>query len=553
MREKNSVWYYFGGGMESFGVHDKAVEKELPDPKDDEVLARVDAVAICASDIKMIQMGNEYPLFKNRNFKEDPAVLGHELSLTIEKVGKNLKGRWKKGMRVGIQPDVYMNGDRYCIGVNVPGGMQKYIMLEKPIFYSDQGESIFEIDKNLSYATVAQLEPNACVEAAYGKWGREDFSWNGSLLIYVGKDGDDAFILDKNLEHKKIFMISEGEITKKYPENTIKIEMKDIHRVAPDGYNDILVLGNIESEQLKEIVGNMNNDCVFCWLPSSRSDQIVEVDIAKVHYGKVNWLGSDTKRLSDAFKKERQRHDLKENGRMLIMGGAGAMGRIHTARAIMNEKGPRQIVVAARSMRRLETLMDNFHKMAIQKGKKLQIISTNEHNWKEEMWHLCNREGFDDVVISAPGTEVVNNAVPFLRKDGMIVLFSGTKYGSYANLPLGYVASFGARINASSGTSVENEKAVLNKIENNQCDLNMNVMAIAGFNSIKKAILEVKKGRYPGKVIIYPQIDDLPIVEIEEIREFDKALYKALVQGEWSKQAERVLYIKYGKEDKCHE
>ena len=67
MREKNSVWYYFGGGMESFGVHDKAVEKELPAPKDDEVLARVDAVAICASDIKMIQMGNEYPLFKNRN------------------------------------------------------------------------------------------------------------------------------------------------------------------------------------------------------------------------------------------------------------------------------------------------------------------------------------------------------------------------------------------------------------------------------------------------------------------------------------------------------
>ena len=44
----------------------------------------------------MIRMGNDYPLFKNRDFHKDPAILGHELSLTIEEVGENLKDRWKK-------------------------------------------------------------------------------------------------------------------------------------------------------------------------------------------------------------------------------------------------------------------------------------------------------------------------------------------------------------------------------------------------------------------------------------------------------------------------
>ena len=50
-----------GQGMASFGIQDSWIEEEQVQPKPDEVLTRVDAVAICASDIKMIRMGNEYP------------------------------------------------------------------------------------------------------------------------------------------------------------------------------------------------------------------------------------------------------------------------------------------------------------------------------------------------------------------------------------------------------------------------------------------------------------------------------------------------------------
>lgn len=120
---KNKVWYYLGQGMASFGIQDTWIEEEKMQPKPDEVLARIDAVAICASDIKMIRMGNKYPLFKDRNFQENPAILGHELSLTIVQAGANLKNDWRPGMRVGIQPDVYKEQLRYCIGVNVEGGM----------------------------------------------------------------------------------------------------------------------------------------------------------------------------------------------------------------------------------------------------------------------------------------------------------------------------------------------------------------------------------------------------------------------------------------------
>ena len=219
MPKENYAWYYLGNGIETFGINGKPSKYEMKLPGKDEILARVDAVALCASDIKMIRMGNDYPLFKNRDFHKDPAILGHELSLTIEEVGENLKDRWKKGMRVGVQPDVYMSSVRYCMGVNVDGGMQHYILLPKPVFYSDQGETIFEVDKNLSYASVAQLEPNACAEASYRAWGRNEFDKEGSILIYIGPEGDQEYMLDKELEHKKVVIFSKGNKTKKYPEN----------------------------------------------------------------------------------------------------------------------------------------------------------------------------------------------------------------------------------------------------------------------------------------------------------------------------------------------
>ena len=94
MPKENYAWYYLGNGIETFGINGKPSKYEMKLPGKDEILARVDAVALCASDIKMIRMGNDYPLFKNRDFHKDPAILLQELSLTNEEVGENLKDRW---------------------------------------------------------------------------------------------------------------------------------------------------------------------------------------------------------------------------------------------------------------------------------------------------------------------------------------------------------------------------------------------------------------------------------------------------------------------------
>ena len=214
--------------------------------------------------------------------------------------------------------------------------------------------------------------------------------------------------------------------------------------------------------------------------------------------------------------------------------------------------GPKVIVVTAKGRKRLNALKEDFFKIAQEQGKQLEIVAINENGWKEKLRSICGKEGFDDVIVAAPGVEPVENAVLFLRKDGMLVLFSGTKYGSYTKLPIGYTASFHGKIHASSGSTVEDQKHILEKIESGQYQLDKNVMAVAGLNALKDAAEAVASGKFSGKVIVYPQLLKLPLTDLKEIGAYDTVLAQIAKNG-WNQQAERRLYAIEGKEVMCHE
>lgn len=547
MKKENYTWFYYGNGMDDFGKNGKAEMTEMPVPGDDEVLARVDAVAVCASDVKMIHMGNDYPLFKDRDFEKEPVVLGHELSLTVEEVGKNLTSLIKKGMRIGVQPDVYMDHVRYCIGVNVQGGMQKYMLLSRSVFHSDHGVTIFPIEQELSYASVAQLEPNACVEAAYRPFSRTQFSPDKKLFIFIDETICHTFTLDCDLPQYEIYICGISDRIKGIPENVIRISsVKEALHIAQSGFEDLLLIGDFSQEKLAIFIQNLSNDSVFCWMQEHPHPLSVSCDIAKIHYSRISFLGTVSRCLSDAFKKERQRYELKEHGSLLIMGGAGAMGRMHTLRAIMNPNASDCIVVSARSHARLQVLLHDFKQLANKHGKQLLGVATDDDNWKETL-QTISPQGYDDIVVSAPGVDPVEKALPFLKEDGMLILFSGTKYGSYAELPIGSVAMHDCQIHASSGSSVEDERAVLDNIYAGKLDPDKNVVGVAGFYAIKEALLAVSRGDFPGKVILYPQIDHLPLHSIQEIKDMNSALGSYVSEHGWNKEAEGLLYQQYQK------
>ena len=92
-------------GVQSFEVR----ETETPQPEQGEVLARVEAIAICGTDPKIINGA-----FKGLWPKSYPAIIGHEWAGTIVKVGPGVFG-FSEGDRVAGEPHKGCGFCRNCL------------------------------------------------------------------------------------------------------------------------------------------------------------------------------------------------------------------------------------------------------------------------------------------------------------------------------------------------------------------------------------------------------------------------------------------------------
>jgi NADPH:quinone reductase-like Zn-dependent oxidoreductase len=66
----------YGPGVESMGRAGKPELLPVPEPNDDQLLVRVDAVGMCFSDVKLIKQGGEHPKLYHR-ICDQPHPLGH--------------------------------------------------------------------------------------------------------------------------------------------------------------------------------------------------------------------------------------------------------------------------------------------------------------------------------------------------------------------------------------------------------------------------------------------------------------------------------------------
>src|ERR1051325_8734244 len=111
--------------------------------------------------------GGSHPKLYNRDLANNPTRLGHEVALTIIKVGKNLTDKYHPGERLAVQPDIYQNGMSTAYGYTVPGGLVQYHVIGKEVLETDAGACLLPVDNGMGYAESALLEPWGCVAAAY--------------------------------------------------------------------------------------------------------------------------------------------------------------------------------------------------------------------------------------------------------------------------------------------------------------------------------------------------------------------------------------------------
>jgi L-iditol 2-dehydrogenase len=143
----------------------EVVYRDVPDPivDDHSALMRVESVAICGSDLRIIRTGN--PRVK------PPAIIGHETSGVIVAAGKHVR-RVKVGDRIAVGADVPCGQCRWCrnglgnncainyaVGYQIPGAFAEYLLLTRLVL--EEGP-VTPFSEKLSFDEAALAEPLAC-------------------------------------------------------------------------------------------------------------------------------------------------------------------------------------------------------------------------------------------------------------------------------------------------------------------------------------------------------------------------------------------------------
>ncbi len=554
-KTKQWTWPLFGAGLENLGRDGKPVLGDVPGFSDDELLMRIDAVSLCYTDVKEIDSGDAHPRLTGRNLKENPIIPGHEISFTVVGVGKNLKDEYKLGERFTLQPDVWVDGKSipFCFGMD--GGYRQYARIGKEILNGDAGNYLIPIPQDMPYASSAITEPWACVEAAYRMPYRDAFKMGGTVLIWGGRNARRGFTLDKqwlaNQKPAHVTLCAVPEDLKRLVVSLcidagIAYEELDRQNLinAANSFDDIVLLdGN--AEEFNQAGRMLANFGVLAWMAEKALEKPVEIDLGRLHYDSIYFVGSTHLNLDAGYRQTTPRVSLKPHGKTWILGAGGPMGRLHLQRAIESKDGPDLIVASEVTESRYQALVDFFVPFAKKYKKDLKIVNSvkEPEAYQEIMERVKAEGGFDDIQVMVAIPPVIISSLEYAGRSAVIDLFAGLKRGEMGSLDAWlFSGPRQLRLVGHSGSGLDDQKAVVKRVISGQLKPELSVAAVGGINQIADGIKAMKEWVFPGKIVIYPHVIDFPLTAINELEKRVPEIAKYLGEGKtWTLEAEQVF------------
>ena len=148
-----------------YGKEDLRLEVfDLPELKDDEILAKIVSDSICMSSFKAAEQGAAHKRVPD-DVAQHPVIIGHEFCGEIVEVGRKWADEFKAGEKFSIQPAINYKGSLAAPGYSYQyiGGDATYIIIpnevmEQKCLLPYQGEAFF-------YGSVA--EPMSCIVGGF--------------------------------------------------------------------------------------------------------------------------------------------------------------------------------------------------------------------------------------------------------------------------------------------------------------------------------------------------------------------------------------------------
>lgn len=575
-------WNLYGAGLENLGRNGKPELLPTPQPAPNELLARIDAVGICFSDLKIVRLGETHPKIA-RDLRQHPVVMGHEISCTIAQVGDALKDRFQVGERFIVQADVYVNGRVQAVGYALDGGYSQYTVFGEPVLNGDAGCYLLRCPEHLSYAEAALVEPWACVVASYriqprptpqpnGNWcvviphtpmvryrcralresvlacgstsaAKEENISRGVALIIVDSHGNALADEFMQTAHQLGMATRRVEVSEEnLYDPALLLHFQKTH--APDGFTDILLFGNPTPALLETAFDALCYGGALSFTCHHKTSP-VPVDVGRLHYDRLQVMGTSSWDITDAYHHTRDTA-LRKGDRLLLFGAGGAMGQMQLFYALTRPDPPAQVVVVDRHPERLDPLRELGTPLAQSAGTKLQFYCNADADFETQQAHLKSLcpHGFDQIMLLASSADAVSLCYPLLTDGGVLNLFAGIPKGQKVAQDLTPLASRHMRLLGSSGSTMDDIAECLRLVAEGALPARKVIGAIAGLNALPDALHAVQEHRYPGKIVVFPQLPDLPLMGLQELATHLPEVYAQLEDGRyWTKAAETALGV----------
>ncbi len=147
-------------------------EFEIPEIKDDEILASVVTNSLCMSTYKASKLAEGHRRVPN-NISTNPIITGHEFAGQIIKVGKKWAGQFKAGEKYAIQPALNYQGKPDSPGYSYEffGGNMTYTVIPNEVM---ELGCLLKYDGE-GYFNASLAEPMSCIIGAYNAQYHREF------------------------------------------------------------------------------------------------------------------------------------------------------------------------------------------------------------------------------------------------------------------------------------------------------------------------------------------------------------------------------------------
>ncbi len=494
------AWQLRGRGFDSLGDGGRPELIDIPAPGPGEVLMRVDAVGLCFSDVKLIKAGNTHPRIRGRDLVAEPTRPGHEVSLTLAAMGEGVDLDWKVGDRFIIQANIFAGGESVAFGYVISGGLSQYCIFDGQVLSGDDGNYLIPVPDEVGLVEAALVEPWACVEGAYRLPTRTEMVEGGARVI-VDLTGSAP---DLSGGAGQFEVITEGDSA------ALEAAIAKIGS-QPD---DIIVIGDPSGDFCGAILDSLADGGTLCLLGCSKTGGLTSVDVGRVHYRDIRIVGSAGLDVDAAYGSN-TRADILPKGTALFPGAAGPMGMMHIQRAIEAEGPPRLVVVTDISAERLDYAEKLLAPLAAECG--VEYASLNPMDFKSpeaadaKIAEMSGGAGYDDIVVCAPVGAVIAASANHAAQGCVVNIFAGVPLGTMSELDLGDVALKAVKYTGASGSSIDDMLLVLDKVAAGSLNTRMSLGAVGGMNQGLEGLKGVAEGRFYGKVVLFPWVEDLPL------------------------------------------